>query len=669
VDVGKSSAAPLKGTKRLTLGTLVALVTALGLIGPVAGTAPASTKQVSLDQAIEIAADHARDAASDLGLSRRDVKDLSVTDAYRSSHNGVTHVYLAQKMDGLRVAGSTMTVNISRDGRVVHVGPRFIAGLRPVSRTPILGPSEAASGAAAHLGLPVTGAFRIAEDLGVPDRSVLLTPSGISLSRIPARLLYHPVRDGELHLAWNLEIEEVSKKHWWNISIDARTGRVLSQADYVNHENTDDLEVGGAKGKHDHTRPATLSAPIRPPSRVRDGSSYRVYRLPFESPNDGERTLEKDPADKLGSPYGWHDTEGKKGADHTITKGNNVDAYVDYTGYGNMPNPLVRTEGGESLTFDFEMDEEEKLPQMYRDAAVTNLFYWNNIIHDVLYRYGFNEKAGNFQTNNYGHGGEANDPVRAEAQDHGGVNNANFATPPDGSPSRMQMYLWPSTRHRTILDGDFDSGVIIHEYVHGLSNRLTGGPTQADCLRNQEQAGEGWSDWVAIAMTALPKERGKNPRGMGTWVLGQEDREQKGIRTTPYSTDTAINPSTYKSLGGAAAPHGVGYVFATMLWEVYWNLVDKHGFNPNPYGSWRSGGNNLAIQLVIDGMKFQPCSPGFVDSRDAILAADKALTGGKNRCEIWAGFAKRGLGFKADQKDPANKSDGVEDFSTHPSCR
>ena len=61
-----------------------------------------------------------------------------------------------------------------------------------------------------------------------------------------------------------------------------------------------------------------------------------------------------------------------------------------------------------------------------------------------------------------------------------------------------------------------------------------------------------------------------------------------------------------------------------MLWEVYWNLVAKHGFNPDIYDAWTTGGNNLAIQLVTDGMKFQPCSPGFVDGRNAILAADVA---------------------------------------------
>ena len=71
-----------------------------------------------------------------------------------------------------------------------------------------------------------------------------------------------------------------------------------------------------------------------------------------------------------------------------------------------------------------------------------NLFYLNNVIHDILYRHGFDEAAGNFQVDNFGKGGRASDPVQAEAQDGGGTDNANFATPPDGRSPRMQMFLF-----------------------------------------------------------------------------------------------------------------------------------------------------------------------------------------------------------------------------------
>src|SRR5688500_2134619 len=123
-----------------------------------------------------------------------------------------------------------------------------------------------------------------------------------------------------------------------------------------------------------------------------------------------------------------------------------------------------------------------------------------------------------------------------------------------------------------------------------------------------------------------------------------------------------VNPETYNTIKTDAETHGVGYVWATMLWEVYWNLVEQYGLNPDVYGDWTSGGNNLAIQLVMDGMKMQPCEPGFVDARDAILDADVALTGGVNQCAIWRGFAKRGLGLSADQGDFESKTDGTEAF-------
>jgi extracellular elastinolytic metalloproteinase len=55
-------------------------------------------------------------------------------------------------------------------------------------------------------------------------------------------------------------------------------------------------------------------------------------------------------------------------------------------------------------------------------------------------------------------------------------------------------------------------------------------------------------------------------------------------------------------------------------------------------------GKYLAMKIVMEGMALQPCNPNFVSARDAIVDADKILTGGDNACEIWSGFAKRGLG-------------------------
>jgi hypothetical protein len=252
-----------------------------------------------------------------------------------------------------------------------------------------------------------------------------------------------------------------------------------------------------------------------------------------------------------------------------------------------------------------------------------------------------------------------------------------MVTQPDGDLFRANVpfdaTISDGTGGAPDRDSDLDAGVIAHEYGHGWSNRLTGGPATVSCLNNQEQMGEGWSDFLALTFTTDPSDTPTLARGIGTYVSFQPPTGA-GIRPRPYTTDMSVNEFTYGSIPGGVAsgvltvPHGIGFVWNSMLWEVYWNLVAKHGYNPNIYEAWSTGGNNLAIRLVSDGLKFQPCRPGFVDGRNGILAADLALTGGENQCAIWRGFAKRGLGFGATQGDSNNVNDGTQAFDLPVTC-
>ena len=92
----------------------------------------------------------------------------------------------------------------------------------------------------------------------------------------------------------------------------------------------------------------------------------------------------------------------------------------------------------------------------------------------------------------------------------------------------------------------------------------------------------------------------------------------------------------------------------------------KHGFAPDWFNldsvATKLAGNKLALKLVVDGLKLQPCSPSFVDARDAILLADQISTNSANTCEIYKAFAKRGLGVKAG-------SGGREDFTLPVECQ
>jgi extracellular elastinolytic metalloproteinase len=215
-------------------------------------------------------------------------------------------------------------------------------------------------------------------------------------------------------------------------------------------------------------------------------------------------------------------------------------------------------------------------------------------------------------------------------------------------------------------DGDFDQGIIAHEYAHGISTRLTGGRERFDCLLSQafeEQMGEGWSDWAGLITTQKLDDTAEQPRGIGTYVLGQ-DVLGSGIRPARYSTDFAVNDYTYGDLPNEeiTVPHGVGFIWATIIWDLHWALINEHGFDPDLY--YGTGGNNIATQLVMDGLKLQTCgNVGFVDGRNAILQADQLLYGGANECIIRGVFARRGVGALALQGTSQSRLDQVEDFT------
>jgi hypothetical protein len=392
-------------------------------------------------------------------------------------------------------------------------------------------------------------------------------------------------------------------------------------------------------------------------------ASYRVIAQPAESPihPGGANTLVTDPWTKSpgnATSLGWHFDGTSYFAQ---TRGNNVHAYEDRAGSNAIGITEASTTPEPSLTFDYvpnlTLEPTVRTTAPNQQFNTTNLFYWNNLMHDMSYLYGFTETARNFQANNQGRGGNGNDYVLAEAQDGGGTNNANFSTPADGGKGRMQMFLW--TAPTPDRDGDVDNGIIAHEYTHGISNRFTG--NGSTCLTNAEQMGEGWSDYFGLMVThdwstALPGDGFSKPRGIGTYALNQPTTGL-GIRQYRYSTDMTVNPLTYGNLATVVAPHGVGTIWCTTLWDMTWEIIQLQGINPNIFNPSAGGGNAIALRLVSEGMRLQPCSPGFIDGRNAILKADTLLYGGQYSCAIIKAFAKRGMGIGASQGSSNSRTD------------
>ena len=722
--------------KRAALGLLSLLLLGAGPGRSGPGDGGPFLTGPSRAEPLEIALGYLRDEQLQRGVAPGELTRWKLTDRHRGARDGVTYLYLRQEIGGIEVWNRNLALTIGPDGRLAGQRVGWVAPERARARprSPQVGAGDAVWGAAAQLGLTS----------GDP----------IALDAVETRLVYLELPGDELRLVWLFDLRADDTRFWWEVIVDATTGEVLSQLDRIRH------------------------------------AEYKVFALPLESPDDGGQTTEVDPADLLASPFGWHDTNGVVGEEFTRSQGNNV-AAADNSQNGAM---FTYAEGGMSLVFDSSVDLSQPLDS-YQPAATTNLFYWNNILHDIHFRYGFDEAAGNFQVFHYGVDPTGQgDGVVAFSQDFNAENNASMATGVDGSSPIMRMHVWsvPVTRVTAppglvsrydtggaefgpdldaigvsgdvvlgvdgvgdpgdactaltngasvagnialvdrgscnfitkvdnaetagaiavivannldggvftmgapqgrkpkidvpsvfvrrslgqatkdaigngdpvtvtlsldVRDSDLDDGVIVHEFGHGVSTRLVGGKSNASCLLSGQGAGmgEGWGDFWTLAITAKPGEVAEDPRGVGSYLVGEP-----GIRNFPYSADLAVNPQTLADVATTNAPHGVGEIWAQALWDLYWLLVEDFGFDPDFYTG--TGGNNIALELVIDSLKQTPCNPDFVDARNALLTADVLSHGGAHECRIWRAFAKRGIGPGADATLL------TEDFALPPAC-
>ena len=616
-----------------------------------------------------------------MGLSQTDLDNSIIANTYIVPGSDVRMLYLQQSYMGIPVYNRLNVLAFRNDQVVSNAGSRINEldqRLAKTIHTPAIS-SERALMSAMTESKVSTGKFIAPVKISANGQKMEYGNLDVSTENITTELIWFPLADkDEVKLAWQVFIAPRNSSDYWLIRVDAATGEIINKESLTVYCNWDKKDHSIAEHLNKHVPETKLNTTILDKANknkskfnqpfVVNNSSYRVIPFPAESPihPGGGHALHVNPwllAPGNPTSLGWHN-DGS--AYYENTRGNNVYAYEDRNA-DNLPGLSgVSSTTQPDLNFDFTPDYTLEptvtSPSPNQQFNTTNLFYWNNLIHDLAYIYGFTESARNFQNNNQGRGSAGADYVLAEAQDGGGTNNANFATPADGSRPRMQMYLWTSpTPDR---DGDVDNGIIIHEYTHGISNRLTG--TGSGCLSNAEQMGEGWSDYFALMMThdwatALPGDGFSKPRGIGTYALNQPVTGL-GIRQYRYTTDMSVNPLTYSNLPTVVHPHGTGTIWCTVLWDMTWEIIQTAGINPSLHNISANGGNAIALKLVTEGLRLQPCSPGFISGRDAILQADALFFGGQFNCAIMNAFARRGMGAGASQGSSNSRTDQTVSF-------
>lgn len=596
----------------------------------------------STDAPDAIALNYLRNNAVKFGLKEADFDHLQITDQYTSTAMGVTHVYFRQMYRGLPIENALANVNVNSDGSVLNADVMFVPNLSASQTQAIPAPVITAPSAytkyAGECDLPVTATPIPIAISGKLNQQQTFSSGGLGSDPIDAELRYLATKNG-VQLVWSFDVKYLQDAHWYYASVNALDGTTLKSIDAVYGFGT-----------------------------------YNVYQLPVDNPQEGVRSLAVNPDDPVASPYGWHDINGLPGPEFTDTRGNNAFVQEDNAGdtYNNTAPVAMgsRPDGGPGLVFNYPVDLTQPL-LTNENAALTNYFYSLNRSHDIYYRYGFDEAAGNFQANNYTGLGKDKDQVIAFAEVPGATAGVGpyYAPAPDGqSPVIVMTDNAAFATTTPPRDSAFENFIISHEYAHGLTDRLTGGPSSG-LLGSTDQGrslAEGWSDFYALMLTQNATSKAADSLTTGNWFLGQP-ATGPGVRIYPYSYDMTIDPNTIGTFNLAASatdPYQAGQAWASALWDMNWQLINKYGYDSNL--NTGTGGNNLTLQLTIDGLKLQPAAPSFVDARDAILAADYRLTGGVNHKEIWTAFARRGLGYGASDGGSSSSLTITEDFTMPP---
>lgn len=567
--------------------------------------------EATSEAAESIGAKFLKQAAALYEVAEADLDSIYLVRQYKTDHNGVTHLRYRQRYGGIDVSGSDFTINLDRENRILNAGGAIFA--RPRAGMKAAGDDSLSSS--------IRSAMRSADPNSANDYTPMETGGKGATRRfhrpqqgdIDAKAVWFPV-EGKLEAAWQFVLDGANGMRS-AVTIHAGTQAVLE------------------------SRPLTMFQSPPPPPRglVFTGQSPQPNPRPgfamTEIPAVVPRVLVSFAGDPQASPAGW-----LEGAE---TAGNNVIAGKNPLGQVFLANPVTAKSETRDFQFPLQLGIEAPNPGNFVEAATVNLFYWMNRSHDLFWHIGFNEAAGNYQQRNFGRGGIEGDPIYTYTQfgiqqTFGATLNNAFYTArglEDGSPAMIGMFLGAGA-NGYFSDGSYDTEVMIHEYTHGVSLRLV--PNLSG--HHGGSMGEAWSDFFGLEFTVPDGAPLDGVYGVGDFLF---QRLNVGIRTRPYSTRMDVNPITFADLGRVTVfpqIHQDAGIWVQSLWEMRANLIRQFG---EPEGRRRTR------LLVIDGMKMSIPAPTMVDARDAILLADRVNFNGESQGQIWAAFAKRGLGATA----------------------
>lgn len=543
----------------------------------------------------EIAIDFLNENLSLFGLDPDDIAETRISRELVTQYNGLLSITIQQQVNGLDVFEATFMANVDRNGQIQNISSSLMPKIRNSvnTTTPQITPDEAIMKAA--------------------QSAMVILMQNTEVKG----LVYFPFAIGKTHLAYEVIVGDGQTPNIYRSVVDAVDGTILWRKNMVAYAH-------GSVFTGDSPVPNTpIGSSIGEVPRV-DMPFSGLGAFPAADPH-----------------FDWWNGSGEPNRTRSIS--NNIQVRDQVT--NNYAIGTISEAFNFPLSFPYDTTVN---PNTYTNASITNVFYWLNRLHDMLYNWGFDESANNYQNTKF-FVPSPNPRVDVHVQHPGEGCNAHSGGPWINfgmcAPSGIDCWGAGPFNCRDIA---FEAPIFAHEFGHSIHFALM-------TLSGAQYMGEGYADVFAITAFAEPGDDLFGSYPVGQWSFNNVN----GIRRAPYSTDQTVFPYTYgtiKNTPGEIYP--IGEVWCNTVWMARANMVWKYGFQT---------GHPTMMKLVVDGMKLAPANPDFLDLRDAILLSDRINNAGVNQCILWDAFAKMGLGWSAKSMG-ADDAAPLEAFNTPPTC-
>ncbi len=185
--------------------------------------------------------------------------------------------------------------------------------------------------------------------------------------------------------------------------------------------------------------------------------------------------------------------------------------------------------------------------------------------------------------------------------------------------SADNSYYNPSNGRITLGRGGVDDGedadVILHEYGHAIQDSQVpgfGSSLEAGSM------GEGFGDYWAMTNFAQAQPRAWRP------IIAEWDATSYDTHNPPYLRRLDLDLHYPQDMAGEV--HHDGQIWSRALWDM-----------------WNTLGKRTADTLILQAHFSLTPTASFRDGAMAILAADRALNGGRNARTLERIFADRGI--------------------------